>query len=191
LNNQNNLIVSDTNIFIDLINGNLLEEFFNLPYKISTNILVLNEITDKKEFNKLSPYIKNKKLDIHAIDTTEMLSILTLKNSSTTSSKLSIQDCSVWHYAKNTNARLLTGDSRLRKAAEKDGVKVSGILYVLDSIENHKIASAKKLSKSLKQIMAKNKQSRLPIAECLKRINKWDNSKPVPSQSDDHPSPSD
>lgn len=87
---MNNLIVSDTNIFIDLINGNLLEEFFNLPYKISTNILVLNEITDKKEFETLSPYITDKKLDVHEIDATEMSSIFDLKNASTTSSKLSL-----------------------------------------------------------------------------------------------------
>lgn len=189
---MNNLIVSDTNIFIDLINGNLLAEFFSLPYKISTNILVLNEITDKKEFETLSPYIKNKKLDVHEIDAAEMSSIFELKNAPNTSSRLSIQDCSVWLYAKNTNARLLTGDSRLRKAAERDGVKVSGILYVLDSIDNLKKATAKKLSKSLKQIMTKNKQSRLPIDECLKRINKWDNTKTEPSLSDDnHPSISD
>lgn len=172
---MNNLIVSDTNIFIDLINGNLLEEFFNLPYKISTNILVLNEITDKKEFETLSPYIKENKLDVHEIDAAEMSSIFDLKNASTTSRNLSLQDCSVWLYAKNTNARLLTGDSRLRKAAEKDGVKVSGILYVLDSIEHHNAATAKKLSNALKQIMIKNKQSRLPVDECVKRINKWDN----------------
>lgn len=181
---MNNLIVSDTNIFIDLINGNLLEDFFNLPYEISTNILVLNEITDKKEFETVSPYIKDKKLDVHEIDAAEMSSIFDLKNASTTSSRLSLQDCSVWLYAKNTNARLLTGDSRLRKAAEKDGVKVSGILYVLDSIENHKIATVKKLSKSLKRIMSKNRQSRLPIDECLKRINKWDNQKSNRNQNE-------
>lgn len=188
---MNNLIVSDTNIFIDLINGNLLEEFFNLPYKISTNILVLNEITDKKEFETLSPYITDKKLDVHEIDATEMSSIFDLKNASTTSSKLSLQDCSVWLYAKNTNARLLTGDFRLRKAAEKDGIKVSGILYVLDTIEHHKAASAKKLSKSLKQIMSKNKQARLPIDECVKRINKWDNQKTNRNQIKYSPSISD
>lgn len=188
---MNNIIVSDTNIFIDLINGNLLSEFFNLPYKISTNILVLNEITDKKEFEALSPYIKDKKLDVHEIDAAEMSSIFDLKNASTTSSRLSLQDCSVWLYAKKTNARLLTGDSRLRKAAEKDGVKVSGILYVLDSIDYHKAATAKKLSKSLKQIMSKNKQSRLPVDKCVKRINKWDNQKTSTSQSDYHPSLSD
>lgn len=187
---MNNLIVSDTNIFIDLINGNLLEEFFKLPYKISTNILVLNEISNKRDLNKLAKYINDKRLSIHAISSTEMSSILTLKNLPTTSNRLSIQDCSVWYYAKTVGARLLTGDSILRKTAEKDGIQVSGILYVLDSMEKHKTATVKKLSKSLKLIMSKNKQSRLPIAECLKRINKWNNPCPAPVKSVDNLTPS-
>ena len=38
------LIVSDTNIFLDLFDTELLKEFFNLPYEIKTSMLVIGEI---------------------------------------------------------------------------------------------------------------------------------------------------
>ena len=40
----NKLIVSDTNIFLDLFDTDLLKEFFTLPYEIKTSMLVIGEI---------------------------------------------------------------------------------------------------------------------------------------------------
>ena len=170
---MNNLLVSDTNIFIDLINGNLLEDFFDLPYKISTNILVLNELTNNSQLAKLRPFVNNNKLEVHHIESQEFNSIYNLKLAASTSKKLSFQDCSIWHYAKQINARLLTNDSRLRKAASKDGVLVSGSLFVLDELESKLNTSPKKLYKGLQNMMQKNKQARFPLNECLIRLNKW------------------
>ena len=51
----------------------------------------------------------------------------------------SITDCSVWYYAKKTGGRLLTGDGKLRKSAEGDNVKVSGILYIFDNLVEYEI----------------------------------------------------
>ena len=41
------LVVNDTNIFIDLISVDLLDDFFNLPIGVHTTDLVLNELTDE------------------------------------------------------------------------------------------------------------------------------------------------
>lgn len=168
---MNNLLVSDTNIFIDLINGGLLDDFFKLPYSISTNLLIIGEITDNKQLEQLKPFLKNGKLKVENVSATDFDEIYSLKTNA--SSRLSFNDCSVWYSAKKINARLLTGDSRLRKAVEKDGLKVSGILFVLDKIEEHSLVSSQKLQYSLLKIISKNKQSRLPVAECNKRLNCW------------------
>ena len=61
---MNNLIVSDTNIFIDLINGDLLDEFFNLPYNISLirpfengkSYYLMNGVGFEKDIKKAQRY---------------------------------------------------------------------------------------------------------------------------------------
>ena len=39
------IIVNDTNIFIDLHSCGLLDSFFKLPYKVHTTDLVMSELT--------------------------------------------------------------------------------------------------------------------------------------------------
>lgn len=39
------IVVNDTNIFIDLISVDLLDEFFSLPIDIHTTDFVINELT--------------------------------------------------------------------------------------------------------------------------------------------------
>ena len=89
----------------------------------------------------------------------------------TSSNNTSITDCSVWYYAKKTQGRLLTGDNKLRKSAERDNVKVSGVLYVFDSLIEYDILGKEKCTKKLTQLMNINK--RLPHNECNKRIKNW------------------
>ena len=48
--------VSDTNIFIDLLETSLLDKLFLLPWEIHTTEFILNEI--KEEPHKLTPAMK-------------------------------------------------------------------------------------------------------------------------------------
>lgn len=43
------IVISDTNIFIDLISVELYECFLSLGYKIYTNIFVVNELEDPEQ----------------------------------------------------------------------------------------------------------------------------------------------
>lgn len=43
------IVISDTNIFIDLISVELYECFLSLGYRIYTNILVVNELEDREQ----------------------------------------------------------------------------------------------------------------------------------------------
>ena len=43
------LVVSDTNIFIDLIDLDLYKDFLQLGYQVHTNIFVLHELRDKQQ----------------------------------------------------------------------------------------------------------------------------------------------
>lgn len=43
------IIVNDTNIFIDLYSCNLLDDFFMLPYNIHTTDFVMNELKEDEQ----------------------------------------------------------------------------------------------------------------------------------------------
>lgn len=43
------IVVSDTNIFIDLISVNLLDGFFSLPWEIHTTDMIMKELKDSNQ----------------------------------------------------------------------------------------------------------------------------------------------
>lgn len=163
------IVVSDTNIFFDLLSVNLLDDFFRLPCKIATTDFVINEIEQPAQLKKIQDFIDSKKLDVAAFESDEVNIITELHNNR--NNNVSLVDCSVWYYAKKNNCRLLTGDGKLRKSAEKDNVKVSGILYIFDNLLEYEILGKTSCAKKLEQLMQLN--MRLPKNECEKRIKRW------------------
>lgn len=91
--------------------------------------------------------------------------------SASSKNNTSFTDCSVWYYAKQTGGRLLTGDNKLRKSAEADNVKVSGILYIFDNLVEYEIIDEITASNLLEQLMQIN--IRLPKEECKQRFLRW------------------
>ena len=67
----------------------------------------------------------------------------------------------------------MTGDGNLRKSAEADNIKVSGILYIFDNLVEYGILDKKKAADLLEQLTKIN--MRLPKTECEKRISNWRN----------------
>ena len=51
------IVVNDTNIFIDLMSVDLLDDFFRLPIEIHTTDFVLNELTDESQHNAIQKHI--------------------------------------------------------------------------------------------------------------------------------------
>ena len=163
------IVISDTNIFLDLISVNLLKEFFCLPCNFSTTDFVINEIIQPVQQKQIDIFVKSKKLDVVSFDSTELAQITSMFAGSKNNTSLS--DCSVWYYAKQTGGRLLTGDGNLRKSAEADNIKVSGILFIFDNLIEYGILDKKKAADLLEQLTKIN--MRLPKAECEQRISDW------------------
>ena len=163
---EEKLIVSDTNIFIDLISINLLDKLFLLPCNIYTTDFVVNEIAWPEQQAEIDKHIITRELEMVSFGFEELVKI----NALHTNSGTSLTDCSVWYLAKETCGRLLTGDGKLRKAAEFDNVKVSGILYIFDNLIEYEILDKATAIALLQQLMAVN--SRLPRQECKKWIDK-------------------
>lgn len=73
------IVVNDTNIFIDLYTIGLLEDFFNLPISVHTVDFVVNEITNQEQLNVINNYIDNKKLTVHSFDAKELIEVIELR----------------------------------------------------------------------------------------------------------------
>lgn len=165
------LVISDTNILLDLISVDMLEVFFSLPCDFSTTDFVISEIVQPAQIKAIKKFTKSKKLDVVSFGFEEISEINDIHTNNTNNA--SIADCSVWYYAKKTSGRLLTGDGKLRKSAEADNVKVSGILYVFDNLIEYGIITEKEAADLLDNLMQIN--MRLPKDECEKRIITWKN----------------
>lgn len=122
---MDNIIVEDTNIFIDLLSIDLLEICFRLPVRIHTTEFSINELSEKQQSIVLE-FVDQDKLCLKEFSAREVSQIEEHKSMQT--NNVSFTDCSVWLYAKWNGYRLVTGDKKLRRSAEQDGVVVSGIL---------------------------------------------------------------
>lgn len=128
------VVVNDTNVFIDLFNIGLIEEFFSLPWEIHTTDLVMLELVREGQQTLVSRYKEIGRLLIPTLEGEDVLEIGRMFQEHKMQKNLSYTDCSVWYYAKKNSYVLLTGDRKLRTASVLDGVEVHGTIYVLDNL---------------------------------------------------------
>ena len=161
------LLVNDANIFIDLLQIDLLTPFFQLQYEFHVADLVVAEIQEDN-VAELDHHFKDGSLHKKTFDYGELVEIQSLQLKHKT---LSIADCSCLFHAITLSANLLTGDGALRRTAKQNNVTVHGILWILDELVNQKIITKKQAYNKLSQLVELN--PRLPVAECKKRLKKW------------------
>lgn len=157
------IYISDTNIWIDFRNAGLLDALFSLPFKLCCTDFVLNELKDFDTKHLLARGLVVETLDAAA--TATLFDLMQAHNNS------SLADVSCYQLAHQTKHPLLTGDGRLRKQAKTDGLKVHGALWLLDQLVAHQTIKTKEAAKGLQSMM--DAGSRLPDAECQKRLANW------------------
>ena len=165
------IVVNDTNVFIDLYEVGLLDEFFSLPWEIYTTDFVMLELKREGQHETIARYKADKRLIVPIIEAKELLEIGNIYQQYVNRTNLSLTDCSVWYYAKMNNYILLTGDRKLRAVSISDGVEVHGVIYVFDSLVDLGIISPQVAVGKLQQLYSIN--PRLPKEEIDKRINLW------------------
>ena len=77
------LVISDTNILLDLISVDMLEVFFSLPCDFSTTDFVISEIIQPVQIKAIEKYIKSKKLDIVSFSFEEIIEITDIHSNNT------------------------------------------------------------------------------------------------------------
>ena len=125
------VIVTDASCLIDLRNGGLLDVLCYLTYQFVVPLPV--RATEVRDFS----VEQWKQLDIagvvtHDLPPNEVGQALALK---VRHPSLSAKDCFRYVTAAVHSAILLTGDGLLRKVATNNGLRVHGVLWIVDELE--------------------------------------------------------
>lgn len=155
--------VIDTNVLIDLDVGGLLADLFRLDIVWVIPDLVLAELNHPSPNALLKMGLRALELSSEEVEKIVEFG-LQYPN-------LSVYDRASLVLAMREGAMLITGDRRLRKAAEEQGVRVHGTLWVLDQLVERGIPK-QTAAQAIRQMLAGGR--RLPIAECKKRLNRWE-----------------
>ena len=164
------LIITDTNIFFDIISIGALPEFFSLDYEICTTVFVIQEIKLSDQKAAIEAFIRAKDLTVIEFTSDEIGEI---EGFETNKSFKGITDKSVLWKSLQLDCPLLTGDRKLRIEAEGHGVEVHGAIWVIVRlVENCMISKVKgiQLLESLKQV-----NSSLPFDEIDRFIRMYKN----------------
>ena len=164
------IIVNDANILIDLVELELLQQFFSLPFEFQTTGSIFDELYEHQQM-ELVHFIRQERLTIVEFTEDELTSIneLNLKKPA-----LSTQDCTAFFQAHKTEGILITGDNTLKKYAKTNHIEAYGHLWVLDRLVESGIVSGREASVSLTNLTERiNPRLGLPDAECQKRHAAW------------------
>ena len=159
------LIITDTNVFFDIISIGALPEFFSLDYEICTTVFVIEEIIRSDQREAIEVFIRAKEINVIDFSAEEIDKIYDFK---TEKNFKGITDKSVLWKSLQLGCPLLTGDRKLRIEAESQGVEVHGSIWVIISlVENGFIDKTKgiELLEALKEV-----NSSLPFDEIDKLI---------------------
>lgn len=164
------IVVSDTNILIDMYNAGLLSCLKDTPIQLRTLDLVIDEITNIKQASAIQTIIASGYLYVASLSPSQIATAVHKTQQYQTSCNLSFVDVSVMTYAHDNNFRLLTGDKVLRRYATVENISVSGILFLTDLITEQHILSNGQMCQALRKLLQSN--PRLPKNLVLERIQR-------------------
>lgn len=155
--------VTDTNVWIDLRVGNLLDNVFELDARWLIPDLVGRELgTERKEL------LVEWGLEVRSLTGDEVESVIRLNK---TYSAPSRTDMATLVVARAEDGILVTGDGALRDAAEEEDIEVHGTLWVVDALVDTGTVVPPEAARAL-QLM-KEADRRLPEDEVNERIAAW------------------
>jgi hypothetical protein len=157
------VLVTDTNIWIDLNNSDILGEVFRLPYQFLIPDFAIPELIHPRW----------KTLELLGLEAQEMTpgQVIELVKLHQSYRNLSLVDLAAILLAKSLEATLLTGDWRLVQLANDYRLPVHGVLWLLDEMVHFQALAPGQASAALKRMLERG--ARLPAEECSRRFSSW------------------
>lgn len=154
------VLISDANILIDMEVGGLLEPLFALPFQFKVADLLYYE-----ELEEQHPHLPGLGLQITELSAASMKEAMRLTALYGNPSRY---DCFALALAKQEECPLLTGDNRLRKAAEQEAVVVMGTIWLVEQMVTQQIIDKAMAVVAYDQMEASG--SRLPWKKAKARL---------------------
>jgi len=125
------LLISDSNILIDMEVSGLTKKMFDLPYTFAIPDILYYEELEEEHSNLLEYGIQVLELSSYTVKDME---VMVPKYP-----KASRNDLFALALAKQESCPLVTGDSALRKACEKENIDLLGTIWIIDQLIYHEI----------------------------------------------------
>lgn len=130
MSDKKQIVIKDACILIDLVDLNLLEDFFQLGFIALTTPQVVGEITYETQWQEISKFIDNGSLLIDANGEFEAIQKLFDEYPG-----LSLPDSSVLELAIRSDGIIYSSDGSLRKISVKHELTVRGILWIVEELK--------------------------------------------------------
>ena len=155
------LCVTDSNIWIDLHRGDLIDEAFLLPFEfMAPDVIIADELLTPNGGELVQLGLQEKELSGK-----QVLMVVDLAKRYVRPSR---QDLFALVLARETDAILLTGDGDLRNVAHEINVEVHGTIWLLDQMVDRGIIDKRERANSLERMIKSG--SRLPKNEIKARL---------------------
>ncbi len=153
----------DASIWIDLGIGGLIVEAFMLPFELAAPNVILEEL------QSVAPQLL-RDLGVHVLrlggEDYPLLQALIERYPGP-----SVRDLTALVCALRDGIGLLAGDGHLRRAAEMAGVRVHGVLWVMERIVEREITPSPRVAEALEAMLAGG--ARLPKTEYTRCLERW------------------
>lgn len=157
------LLISDTNVIVDLEDGLLISELFQLPYQFAVPDILYAEELQEQHSHLLQMGLEQLSLSPASMQYTVEL-VARYRNPS-------FHDCLALALARQENCPLVTGDKRLREAADQEGIEKRGTVWLVDQLLAHRIISAVQATVAIRRM--REAGSRLPWSVLQTVIDKY------------------
>ncbi|MCC5849511.1 MAG: DUF3368 domain-containing protein [Verrucomicrobia bacterium] len=165
------VVVQDANVIVDLIEAEVLEAWLGMGFETWTTDFVVNEIQEPKQKAAILKAIENGHIHVALASEENQRQEFDILLTLHIKWAVSIPDASVLRHAMTTGALLMTGDGRLRKAAEGEKVEFRGVLWALDQLVAEGRLTPCVAADALERMLAAG--SYLPRALCQERLKTW------------------
>ena len=163
---KKDIAIKDACILFDLVDLNLLEDFFQLELIVFTTPQVIGEITNNAQLGEINKQINKGKLVIDSNgDFNEIFNIYNEFPG------LSVADSSVLELAKRRNAIVFSSDGSLRKISTRQNLVVRGILWIIEEMCNKNLITVVEALEKIEGYISIN-QRPAPKLEIEKLINR-------------------
>ena len=163
--------VNDASVLIDLAYGDLVGHWFALGIETYVTDAVFTEVRAGGHARLFTKFVDAGLLKVDRISPDDALEWLSKVQSYAESLKISFADATALICAEEKDAILLTGDRLLRLQAEKYGVNVRGVLWVMDMLLWEEIIGFQQAIEALNEVLSHG--ARLPAGDCQGRLENW------------------